>query len=36
MMARLQGFPDEWQFGNKKTTACRMIGNAFHHQWLRP
>ena len=29
MMARLQGFPDEWQFGNKKTTACRMIGNAF-------
>ncbi len=29
MIARLQGFPDEWQFGNKKTTACRMIGNAF-------
>lgn len=29
MMARLQGFPDEWQFGDKKTTACRMIGNAF-------
>ena len=29
MMARLQGFPDEWKFGNKKTTACRMIGNAF-------
>ena len=29
MMARLQGFPDEWQFGNRKTTACRMIGNAF-------
>lgn len=29
MMARLQGFPDEWQFGDRKTTACRMIGNAF-------
>ena len=29
MMARLQGFPDEWQFGNRKTAACRMIGNAF-------
>ena len=29
MMARLQGFPDSWQFGNKKTLACRMIGNAF-------
>lgn len=29
MMARLQGFPDEWFFGNRKTTACRMIGNAF-------
>ncbi len=29
MMARLQGFPDEWTFGTKKTAACRMIGNAF-------
>lgn len=29
MMARLQGFPDTWFFGNKKTHACRMIGNAF-------
>ena len=29
MMARLQGFPDEWQFAKRKTTACRMIGNAF-------
>lgn len=29
MIARLQGFPDEWDFGQKKTTACRMIGNAF-------
>lgn len=29
MMARLQGFPDTWTFGNTKTKACRMIGNAF-------
>ena len=29
MMARLQGFPDSWSFGTKKTVACRMIGNAF-------
>lgn len=29
MIARIQGFPPEWIFGNKKTAACRMIGNAF-------
>lgn len=29
MIARIQGFPDEWSFGNRKTAACRMIGNAF-------
>ena len=29
MMARIQGFPDTWTFGSKKTVACRMIGNAF-------
>ncbi len=29
MMARIQGFPDTWTFGDKKTAACRMIGNAF-------
>jgi DNA (cytosine-5)-methyltransferase 1 len=29
MMARIQGFPDTWTFGKKKTKACRMIGNAF-------
>lgn len=29
MIARIQGFPDEWDFGQKKTAACRMIGNAF-------
>lgn len=29
MLARLQGFPNEWSFGQQKTKACRMIGNAF-------
>lgn len=29
MIARIQGFPDEWSFGKRKTAACRMIGNAF-------
>ena len=29
MIARSQGFPDTWNFGDKKTAACRMIGNAF-------
>ena len=29
MLARIQGFPDDWIFGEKKTKACRMIGNAF-------
>jgi DNA (cytosine-5)-methyltransferase 1 len=29
MVARLQGFPDQWQFFGRKTTAYRQIGNAF-------
>jgi DNA (cytosine-5)-methyltransferase 1 len=29
MVARIQGFPDEWQFSGKKTTAYRQVGNAF-------
>lgn len=29
MLARIQGFPDNWGFGKTKTRACRMIGNAF-------
>lgn len=29
MLALIQGFPPEWDFGKKKTAACRMIGNAF-------
>lgn len=29
MVARIQGFPDEWKFYGKKTTAYRQVGNAF-------
>jgi DNA (cytosine-5)-methyltransferase 1 len=29
MAARIQGFPDDWQFVGKKTAAYRQIGNAF-------
>lgn len=29
MVARIQGFPDEWTFAGKKTAAYRQIGNAF-------
>ena len=29
MVARLQGFPDQWQFNGRKTTAYRQVGNAF-------
>jgi DNA (cytosine-5)-methyltransferase 1 len=29
MVARLQGFPDDWHFTGKKTAAYRQIGNAF-------
>ena len=29
MVARIQGFPDEWQFAGRKTAAYRQVGNAF-------
>ena len=29
MAARIQGFPDAWQFAGRKTTSYRQIGNAF-------
>ena len=29
MAARIQGFPDSWQFPGRKTASYRQIGNAF-------
>jgi len=29
MIARIQGFPDDWQFSGGKTASYRQIGNAF-------
>jgi DNA (cytosine-5)-methyltransferase 1 len=29
MVARLQGFPADWQFSGRKTAAYRQVGNAF-------
>jgi DNA (cytosine-5)-methyltransferase 1 len=29
MVARLQGFPDDWDFAGRKTAAYRQVGNAF-------
>jgi DNA (cytosine-5)-methyltransferase 1 len=29
MVARIQGFPDQWQFFGRKTTAYQQVGNAF-------
>lgn len=29
MAARIQGFPDDWQFSGRKTATYRQIGNAF-------
>ena len=29
MVARIQGFPDGWEFSGRKTAAYRQVGNAF-------
>lgn len=29
MVAKIQGFPDDWQFAGRKTPAYRQVGNAF-------
>ena len=29
MVARIQGFPDDWVFSGRKTNAYRQVGNAF-------
>jgi len=35
MVARLQGFPDDWQFAGSKTQAYRQVGNAFPPPFAR-
>lgn len=35
MVARIQGFPDEWEFSGTKTQIYRQIGNAFPPPFAR-
>lgn len=35
MVARLQGFPDDWTFAGSKTQAYRQVGNAFPPPFAR-
>ena len=35
MVARLQGFPDDWQFSGAKTTSYKQVGNAFPPPFAR-
>ncbi|MGO4883205.1 MAG: DNA cytosine methyltransferase [Bryobacteraceae bacterium] len=35
MVARLQGFPDDWQFAGTKTQTYRQVGNAFPPPFAR-
>jgi DNA (cytosine-5)-methyltransferase 1 len=35
MVARLQGFPDDWQFAGRKTQTYRQVGNAFPPPFAR-